>query len=313
MDNKLKTAKIHENSLFDEIYLLSSWNNSKILFLFLFFSSVFFFLNFPFTHSLKTIVENKISSIPGRPITFGKMEIDYLLFPGLDFDFFKYHSGGQEIKFKTLTLDIIRPSVFPPGIRLELEGLSDKTKVKIKTSLSFLSHRLIVEDTHLSGDFLYHLTGQKVQIKGNLEIQLQTSLEREASNMKAVDGKVFLKSSDLEIPSQIVSGFEIPLLALKHFVMEAEIDDKGILNISKFELGNTRSAIYLKGRGTIYLNSKNILMSKLAINSEIQFSKQLLESFQILNNILENKKTVNGMYQVKIQGTLGSPTPLVQD
>lgn len=312
METKVK-VKLKENYLGEEIYNSFSWNNYKLIFVLIFASFIFFFFNFPFTNSLKTIVENSIHALPGRPISFAKMEIDYFLFPGLDFEFFKYRSGDQEIKFKTLTFDIIRPSVFPPGIRVEFEGESERSHVKIKTSLSPFSHRIIIDDTKLSDDFTGQLFGQKLQIRGIIDVNIQTSLQKEDYNYKPVDGKILLKSNNLEFPPQIISGLEIPSLPLKNFILEADIDNESKVNISKIELGSAGAPFFLKGTGTIFLNSKNIMLSKLALNTEISFSKQFFENFSLLKLLLENKRQVNGMYQVKIQGSFASPTPLVQD
>ena len=305
--------KIKENYLGDEIYNILNWSNSKTIFFFASVAFIFFFFNFPITDSLKTVVENQIYAIPGRPISFAKMDIDYLLFPGLDFELFKYHSEDQEIKFKTLVLDIVRPSVFPPGVRIEIEAETDRSHLEVKTSLSFLSHRLIIDNTKLSDDLLGQIFAHKLKIHGNIDVDLQTSLYKEGLNYAPIDGKILLKSKNLELPPQLISGLEIPSLPLKNFVFEAEIDDHSKINISKIELGTPLSPFFLKGSGTIHFNAKSIMMSKLALNTEISFSKQFFENFALLKMLLENKKKVNDMYQVKIQGTLASPIPLIQD
>jgi len=272
-----------------------------------------FFLNFPISKVITTQVKKGLASVPNCPITYDKIEVEYFFFPKV---ILKnpvisgrcFKNPSQNLEFKELMVRLWFPSFLPPGIRFHIPLKYGKSEIDVYPTLTFGKLHINIKDSRIEGKFLEKLSGKLKNLKGTLEVNAITNIDKRGP----VDGEFLLKSKDLVIGPQNISGLAVPNLPLKNILVKAELK-RPKLTLLDVIVGDEKSPLKANMKGEIKLNMKHFPSSGLDIDGNVFFGQDFLNSFGILNLFLAGKQTAkDGSYPVKIQGTFMRPSPSIK-
>ncbi|MCO4792346.1 MAG: type II secretion system protein GspN [Bacteriovoracaceae bacterium] len=297
----------------DKIYKLDGISIPKwiiILFVVMFLG---FFLNFPITNVIKSQVKKAIASARTCPISYDSIDVEYFFFPKIilknpTIPGVCFRNQGNDIKLKELMVKLWFPSFLPPGIRFHIPFKYKKTSIDIYPTVTFGKIHINIKESKVDGKFLEILSGKLKNLKGEFEINAITNIDKKGP----VDGEFLIKSKNLVIGPQSVSGLTIPNLPLKNVLIKAELE-RPKLSILDVIVGDEKSPLKANLKGEIKLNNKHFPSSSLDIDGNVFFSQDFLSSFSILNLFLAGKKTdKDGSYPIKVQGTFMRPSPSIK-
>lgn len=297
----------------DKIYKLDGISIPKwviILFAVLFLG---FFLNFPITDVVKTQVKKSIASMRGCPISYDDIDVEYFFFPKV---IIKnpiipgtcFKNPQSSLKFKELMVKLWFPSFLPPGIRFHIPIKYGKSEIDIYPTVTFRKLHLNIKNSKIKGKFLEKLSGKLKNLRGTIEVNAITNIDKRGP----IDGEFLIKSKDLVIGAQNISGLAVPNLPLKNVLFKAELE-RPRLTLLDVIVGDEKSPLKANMKGEIKLNMKHFPSSGLDIEGNVFFGQDFLNSFGILNLFLAGKQTAkDGSYPVKIQGTFMRPAPSIK-
>ncbi len=297
----------------DKIYKLDGISIPKwliILFVVLFLG---FFLNFPISKVITTQVKKTISSMRSCPITYDKIDVEFFFFPKVILknpvvSGICFNNPSASLKFDELMVRLWFPSFLPPGIRFHIPIKYEKTEIDIYPTVTFGKLHINIKEAKIEGKFLETLTGKLKNIQGVIEINAITNIDKTGP----VDGEFMIKSKDLVIGPQNVSGLAVPNLPLRNLLIKAELE-RPRLSLLDVIVGDEKSPLKANMKGEIKLNMKHIPSSGLDIDGNVFFGEEFLNSFGILNLFLAGKQTAkDGSYPIKIQGTFMRPSPSIK-
>lgn len=306
---QVNSSKLSENKISEDIYKLKLLGTKRTLALFILSFSLFFCLNYPVRESFKSASEKFINSLPGRPLQYALMDISLFPFPTVTLkNVLVTRLFTIPLTLENLSFSVIRPSFYPPGLKLHLQIQDGPSMINIHPAISPWFHKIKIEDTKISSALLSKLTQNKLNILGDLMIEALITVE----GQKPTDGNIVITSNNLNIPSQKVSGFIVPALPIETVMISGDFNDKSQLILSQIQLGTPSSPVQIKGQGVITVNPNNTSLSKLAINLKLAFSASFLENFSIIKGLFPSGPDKEGLYNLKLQGTVGAPVPVFQ-
>ena len=270
-----------------------------------------FVLNFNLSDIISGYISTKISKLKSCPITYQHIDIGFFP-PALKLASPVIHGNcfgrnADHLNLEQAKLRLATPSLYPPGLKFHTLITDKKSKLNIYSSISFSQNWIKIQDSTLETGSLAFLATQLPTINGTIAIDALFSLTRDS----LTSAKVYLKSNNIHLPGQNLSGIHIPDMRIGNFSFKGSYGPSGTLVISDLIIGNPLSPLVAQISGEIDVNQKNFNYSKLNLTGEVKFSPQLLQSFSILNLFLGGKREKNGFYQLSIRGTVRSPSPSI--
>jgi type II secretion system protein N len=272
-----------------------------------------FFINFPISDIVKTQVKKAIATMPNCPISYDKIEVEYFFFPKVIIkepviSGICYKNPQSSLKFQELIVKLWLPSFLPPGIRFHIPIKYGKSEVDIYPTITFGKLHLNIKDSKIEGKFLENFSDKLKNLKGTIEINAITNIDKRGP----IDGEFLLKSKNLIIGAQNISGLAVPNLPLKNIVIKAELE-RPTLTLLDVIIGDEESPLKANMKGEIKLNMRHFPSSSLDIDGNVFFGQDFLTSFGILNLFLAGKQTAkDGSYPIKLQGTFIRPAPSIK-
>ncbi len=277
--------------------------------IFAIFGSVFiltFVLNFPIIKLTEDKIRTLLAGNRSCPITFDKMSLSFLL-PKVVLEnvniLGQCIDKQQDIVLEKAETKILGPSFSPLGIATQsnFDFLGNHLEVLFSQGIS--SSMIKLNDQTIKLNTIRDLM-DTVNLRGNLNINSLLEL----INFEIKSGNLFLKSKDLAIGSMNISGFNTPSLDINHFSLKGVISN-GVLVISDLIIGDKKSPIRANFKGKIEINNRNIMISKIDLKGEIQFSKDLTEKLFIIDQFLKSYNKKDNFYLIQLKGTLSYVTP----
>jgi type II secretion system protein N len=267
------------------------------------------FILFPIQDNLKSLVTTALLSNRNCPIPHKKLEFSFLLpkviitsptlskrcLPGLK----------SPVSFDKAIFKVTMPTLWPPGIKGHLVLKKDNTTINLYPKFTVLDHEVRVTKTTINGSLISDLIGQSGLLTGDLKMEGHFVISKK-QQLKSGEFKV--DSTNVDIPAQTVSGFNIISLNLRKMQLAGSIE-KGKLDIKAFKLGTKTSQLQAQFKGHIGLMQNNIRFSKLNLNGKVRLGEKLRESVLIIGMYLKGKKQVDGFYPMSLGGTLAAPSP----
>jgi hypothetical protein len=146
------------------------------------------------------------------------------------------------------------------------------------------------------------------KMSGHVETSALTNIK----NGKVNTSKFLLKSKDFVIPSQRLDSLDLPNMNIKNLMFKGTYDRSGKIKIESLVLGDDKSPIRATFKGDLWPNEFQFRLSRIDLTGEVIFSDSFLESFSIVKLFFSQFPQKDGYYQIKLGGTIGSPTPIQQ-
>lgn len=139
-----------------------------------------------------------------------------------------------------------------------------------------------------------------VDVSGVLNGRVKLDLNLE--NAQQSNGRIKLDIDKLTLPAQTIYGFKAPKIGIAESKIEITITN-GAIVIKTFEVGKDIKTDDLVARvtgdGTL---EKTLDRSKINAKAVFQFSQSVMQSFPLLESLLEPAKTPDGKYAYRLNG-----------
>lgn len=310
-ENGHKT-RIPETDVVDEVYVMDKKTISFIVILTLAALFVATILNFPFSGGIKPIIAKQINKNRACPISYQSLDIGYFLpkvildHPTISGRCFK--APGKNISFDEAYFQITMPSFWPIGIKTKLYAKSEDAILNIFPRIALGGHSIQVEDTVLKGSLINNFSPFPNLLKG--DIQVQGNFDIQGKQIET--GNFRLKSKNLLIPPQNISGFALPAIALRVLDFAGTITKKKMY-VKALRLGDSKSAFQAEFKGDIALSLRNISFSTLNLQGKFRIDDSVLNTIGLLRIMLNGKKKKDNFYFLQLKGTMARPQPVFVD
>ena len=151
---------------------------------------------------------------------------------------------------------------------------------------------------------LQPVLGSSFKLSGNLTLDLIAKVTN-AGFLKDLDFK--MRSTDFQLPSQNIQGFNTPNVKLNEFYLEALAENSSTVKIDKFIVGDPDSPIRANLKGKIDLQQGNMAFSNIDLKGEISFTENFKQTVPLVDLFFQNFSQKDGFYQIRIGGNLGEP------
>lgn len=132
----------------------------------------------------------------------------------------------------------------------------------------------------------------------------RVKLDLDLENAQKSNGQINLNLTKLTLPAQTVYGFKAPTIAISETKIEIAIVN-GAITIGAFDVGKDIKTDDLvakvTGDGTL---DKTLDRSSIKAKAVFQFSQSVMQSFPLLESLLEPAKTPDGKYGYQLNGPL---------
>ncbi len=284
---------------------------SKIVFYFLLPITILlfsFFINFPISEKIQSIIKNKIS-LSSCPINFKTIHFEFFLPKAVVSDIkIPGNCLGEsrdDIILNNLYIEWRLINFFPFGIPFKISTQVQAQDINFYIIQTLSSTHLRIIDQDLDLKRIESLLG-KYKLAG----LIKTDLNATYSNNKLSEFDLKIASKNFSLPSQTLEDFKIPELNIQDLFLEAKSSDNGKINIEKLFLGSTNSPIRANFKGHLNLSNQNIKFSPLLLTGEVAFSTFLKSQIPLIDLLFQSFNQKDGFYQIKLGGTLGAPKPL---
>ncbi len=313
-----RTSRIPETKVVDEVYVFNKKTITLLMVTILCAFAGALLLNFPFSGGIKPMIAEKIDKNRACPISYQSLDIGYFL-PKVILDHPTvagrcFGSPGKNISFDEAILKITMPSFWPIGIKTKFHAKSKDALVNIFPRIAIGGHSVQVENTSIKGSFLNQFLPFSNLLKGDIKVQGNFDFnDIQSIQRKQVErGNFRLSSKNLLIPSQDISGFSIPMMALRTLDFAGTITKKKV-HIKALRLGDSKSKIQAEFKGSIILSLRNINSSTLNLEGKLRIDDSILNSIGLLRIMLNGKKKKDGFYFLQLKGSFAAPQPIFVD
>lgn len=300
MNNKLS----EEQTLEDDIYNPPVISKKMFFLIFLFFILSGLFL-LPWKNILQT---PSLSQLLGCPVQHSPLEVS--IFPlGVKTNSLTLNSQctgiATNIVLQELLISFGGISFSPFGPVINIQVLLDDFPVQAKLAIglnqvNFSSYYEKLAFTKIT-PLLKKFTGVNLLIEGNAKVDFRLSL----NNQQLDEYKLDVVSTNLNLPSQMITLLKIPDLPLKNLNIKIQ-GKRNNLSLDNLTLGNSNNLI-LQSKGNFLIDNRYIGNTQLNLDLELKLSNALNKEFSILSNFIGKNKVSEGHYKMKITGDLSSP------
>lgn len=298
--NDVKTQKTVDK---EAIYRLTSQHILIITILTI--SSLFlgFMMNFSITDKVSSIIEANITKNRACPMRTERIDLA-LFFPKIQITDLEISStclkSPNPLMLSSVISQLSLPSFSPFGASVSTQ-ISDKfSKFNILSVHNISANYFKIESKTLNASSLQALI-PNFKLAGVFELNSNIEVAKNSLN----DLTIHLKSTNFQIPSQNIEGFEIPNLKIGPMSLKAKLKTKNKLDLLELIIGNELSPIRANLSGVINLNQFNIAQSVVDLSLTVKFSQSFIDSFSILNLFLDtSKQDAQGFYKMKLSGPI---------
>lgn len=196
------------------------------------------------------------------------------------------------------------------GISFSPLGLKFKAYIQVnrhkplELSISFgtSESKIIFNNSKISSGLIKDIIDLPLDIEGDLELNLITLMSYK-KGISTLDGT--LTSTNLNLPAQMVSGFNIPIIKASPLQIDTKMTPRGDLQLSAIKVGNKENDLYLMGKGDIK-SLNNSAKSSIDLMATLALRKDLKTQFSFIDLLLGNSNEL-GEYKFQVLGKLTSP------
>jgi len=300
-----KTEQNYDTNIDEQIYMptMAKWPRLVLISILLFGLGLIF--NFPLRSYIKAAVSSALKLSKSCQIQSKDIQTSFfftsvtILKPTIPSRCFR----GPEISFDKISLSFRGPSFVPLGLRFKIDFKINQNELPIYFVTTFNKIRVQIDEDKINlGNIINSLKLPKY-INGNISVNANIDLKKgQISN-----GDFKVKSKDFSIPSQIISGINIPTLKINNILVKVSVINNKLLRVPEIILGDKKSPIISRINGDIVLSPRFISKSKLKLKGNVKFSQKFLTDFSFLKLLLGQRKNKNGFYPFLINGTLFGP------
>ncbi|MEX0798700.1 MAG: hypothetical protein WEB87_04425 [Bacteriovoracaceae bacterium] len=268
-----------------------------------------FLMYFPIAAQIESTIKKSLTSIPGCSIGYKDLDFQWLMpkfvVKDLSVPASCFNQRGSPILFKETFLYIRGLSFIPFGPHFKLETTALNSPLKAYITAGFGSLAFNLKDSELDLKSLSPLLpgGVKLDGKANVDALIKTGSQGiEDFNLRIV-------SKDLSLPAQSVQAFAFSRMPINNLLLKAQMEDKNVLNVSEFILGDVESPVRANFSGKVELNQRVPAASRLDLVGEVAFSQSFLDQYSIIGMVMNQFDKKDDFYQIQLQGTLASPAP----
>jgi len=271
--------------------------------------SIVFFLSFLSNIPLNSLINQQISKNIPRKCSSINPTIIFSLFPipsvytEKPINVSPNCSGlSKTVKIEKVRLSNRGLSFNPIGLKFNVDfELKTHRPIEFSLALGVDSIKLIMNQVKLSSEILSEFIDLPLDINGGLDINLITSISKKG--IKELEANIL--STNLSLPPQMISGFNIPQINASPFQVDASITNSKTLKINAVEIGKKESDLYLIGKGEVN-DFNNSSKSSVNVMSTLALKKELKTQFSFINLLLGNPND-QGEYKFQVSGRLNSP------
>ncbi|MFZ4713511.1 MAG: hypothetical protein ACOYL6_07365 [Bacteriovoracaceae bacterium] len=299
-----------ENSIEESDYPLPSLSKVKWTLLVLGMILAGFLFNFSFAERIENLVRSALTQNASCPVSYKDMKFEFfwpkvivhdISMPGRCVS----ETATKAVELKQVAISLIGMSFSPLGINSELKTNFDGSIIHTKQIVGSSEQIINTLGTKLDLSTLmpYFST---FKMGGHLETSALTDIQ----NKKVYTSKFLLKSKDFFIPAQRLESLDLPNMKINNFLFKGSYDRSGKIKIESLVLGDEKSPIRANFKGELWPNEFQFRLSRIDLTGEVIFSESFLESFSIIKLFFSQFPQKDGYYQIKLGGTLTSPTPI---
>jgi hypothetical protein len=185
------------------------------------------------------------------------------------------------------------------GIEAKVEG----SNIKVYPIISPFSTYIEIDHTTINSKIFHVLTSDdKSPIAGKVNVIGFLKFEKGS----LVDGNIKMDSNNFHFPSQRISGFDLPLIPLERFALEALFEKSGEMKVKKLEIGKAGKQIEINLKGKLIISKSSFASSILMLDGTMKLSPAFMTNFSFITLMLPTGHT-DGKYQLKINGPILNP------
>ena len=275
-----------------------------------FFVSLLF--NLPIEKSIKTLVANQIYSIKRCPMDFRDLKL-HLFLPRIEIQDFAiqgqcFGKNLSGLELKSINLYLLGPSFSPLGGKVKVEIDQPNLTVNTYLNIGMKEQKIKIEDSKITGELLTKLMEEKFTLLGNLSADGLIGMKKQ----KVSTASIKLTGTDMMVPKQVISNFEIPHLKLGPLIFTGKLAGKGKVknfDLMQLTLGDKKSDLEVDLAGKVTVNPLNLALSPADLKGKLNIGKKVREAIPILNIYMGSAKQKDGYYNFSLKGKLGKLKP----
>lgn len=305
----MKTKKIADNSLPEEIYQSDKLMIAKIVGTGLGLLLLGFIINFPLNETVETLVINEIKKNKACPISYQKLKTE-LFFPKVllknpIIDGRCFGRAGKSLKLQSMNVSFLGPSFIPFGAKLNAKIKGMNSKINAYPSIGMGSMKVKIEDSVIHSKLINAIIDKFIKINGKFKTEALIGLEGKVLD----DADIKITSTDFKVPAQSIMGLlNIKQLNIGSFSLVAKMAKKGVLEVLKLEIGSSSSPFILRLKGKINVSKKNFNYSSVELIGEMKIDKDkaqdLYSPLNLFWQLSSQPKTPSGYWKIRFQGPI---------
>lgn len=303
----MRKKRILYNELSDDIYEATSITKSKLIFLGFFVLIISFIANLSLEEKINRLLGTYLMGNPQCPMQFEKAELGYFP-PKISIKKMTilgacFNQPSNRLFVDDLSIAPDFPSITKLGLRMSIQIKAEDSIIKISPIFSFFGRYIEIEKSTINAKIFHILASDdKSPIAGKIFIKGFLKFESDI----LTDGHIQMDSNNFHFPSQRISGFDLPLIQLDKFNLEALFEKPGEMKVKKIEIGKPGKQIEINLAGKLQISKSSFASSMLNLNGTMKLSPAFMNNFSFVTLILPPGHT-DGKYQMKINGPLLNP------
>ena len=268
-----------------------------------------FLANFPLENRIQRIVKAELAKLPGCNPSFEGLTFGFLmpkvLLTDVQVPASCFGKDGNPMLMRSLTLNFMGPSFSPLGVAFKVSGDINGQPLDIRYSTGFSTQVIKIDEESLNLAKLSTAMPGIPRVDGRLNLGLRLQM----AGQQIEDIQILAESKDFVIPPQAMGDFRLPRLAVGDFSVKAASDGPRKIKVQQLVIGKQEAPIRAKFTGTIDVDPSGMANSAVDLTGEAGFSQEFIDSFAILNLMLAQFTQKDGLYQIRLGGTLGQMLP----
>jgi hypothetical protein len=266
-----------------------------------------FFTYYPVGDQLKVLLKKNLKGTACNP-DYNELRMEWLLpkliVTDLDLPASCLNRTGESLKFSHLTINFRLISFTPFGIPFRIDTELNDQPLSVYFVQGFGKRLIRLKDQSLVLNRLQPLLGGKLKMAGNLKLDLSVLLGSDNSLQELT---LNAQSKDLQLPSQSVENFTVPMMRVNLLKIEANTENPPRITLNQMFMGDTDSPMRANFKGRVDLQQGNLGFSALNLEGGIAFNENFKQTVPLVDLLFQSYPQKDGFYQVRIGGTLGQP------
>jgi hypothetical protein len=300
-------AAVTEINSLDQIQYKSKFKLFFYIALCFFLFIMAFFNFFPIGDKLKGFIRTKLTG-PCNP-DYDEIHLEWLLpkivISDLSLPSSCFNRQGPPIKLAYVTINYQLINFSPIGLPFRVDTMIYGQPLSVYFVQGFGKQMIRLKDQKIVLSRLDALSEGKFKLIGNIMTDLSAVME--GQNISSLSFRA--ASKDFQIPSQNLSGFNLPTLKLNEFYVEANSLGGSRVAIEKLIVGDTDSPVRANFKGKIDIQTTAVNFSPIDLRGEVAFSESFRQAVPIVDMLFQSFNKKDNFYQIRLGGMLGAPKP----